>query len=81
MTVGQDLHAYSPDETKMWAKKKRLSPGRVRGTKDGIQFVAEGGSDKVEEVDWDFFESALKRKKLAVYGTKEGWMRIMRKRS
>lgn len=81
MTVGRDLHAYSPEETKMWAKKKNLGPGRVKGTKDGIQFVEKGGSDKVDEVDWEFFDSVLKKKKLAVYGTKEGWMRIMRKKS
>jgi len=80
MSVGQDLHLYSNDEMKLWAKKKNLSPGKVRGTKDGIQFVAKGGTDKVEEVDWDFFESALKRKRLGVYGTKEGWMRIMRRK-
>jgi hypothetical protein len=65
----------------MWAKKKNLSPGRVKGTKDGIQFVEKGGSDKVDEVDWEFFDSVLKKKRLAVYGTKEGWMRIMRKKS
>lgn len=79
MTVGRDLHAYSMEETKKWAKKKNLSPGKVRGTKDGIQFVEKGGNEKIEEADWDFFESVLKRKKLAVYGTNEGWMRIMRK--
>lgn len=75
------MHAYSLEETKMWAKKKNLSPGRVKGTKDGIQFVEKGGSDKVDEVDWEFFDSVLKKKRLAVYGTKEGWMRIMRKKS
>ncbi len=79
MTVGRDLRMYSMEETKAWAKKKELSPGKVKGTKDGIQFVAKGGSDKVDETDWEFFESALKRKRLAVYGTDEGWMRIMKK--
>lgn len=81
MTVGRDLHMYSPDEVRKWTKKKKLSPGKVRGTKDGIQFVEAGGNDKVEEVDWEFFESVLKKKRLAVYGTKEGWMRIMRKKA
>ncbi|MEW5747547.1 MAG: hypothetical protein AB1793_01995 [Candidatus Thermoplasmatota archaeon] len=81
MTVGRDLRMYSSDEVRKWAKKKKLSPGKVRGTKDGIQFVAIGGSDKIEEIEWELFDAVLKKKRLAVYGTREGWMRIMRRKT
>ena len=80
MTIGRDLHMIDLSEMKKWAASKDLEPGIVKGTRDAIQFVARGGSDKVDPTDWETFEEILKRKKLAVYATDEGWMKIMRKR-
>ncbi len=80
MPVGRDLKEYSDDEIKTWLKKKGLEPGIVRNTKEGIQFVEKGGNEKVAPTDWDTFFRIMKKKKLAVYGTKEGWMKIMRRK-
>lgn len=80
MTVGRDLYEFTEDEIRNWTAKKGLVPGSVKGTKTGIQFVAKGGSERVEETDWETFFSIMRKKKLAVYGTKEGWMKIMRRK-
>jgi len=80
MTIGKDLHLYSETELKSWAKKKKIVPGHVLGTKDGIELVQEGGTDRIEPIDWKPFFDTMNRKGLAVYGTDEGWMKIMRKK-
>lgn len=56
------------------AKKKGLSPARVRGT-HGIQFSK--GNEKLETITWAEFEAILKERGLAIYED-SGFMRIMR---
>ncbi len=80
MPIGQDLRKFTTTEVKNWAERKGLAPGRIKGTSDFIQLVRKGGTERVEEIDWDLFEDALASRGLAVYGTEEGWMRIMRKK-
>lgn len=71
------MSEISIDQAKKIAKSKGLKPGKVKGTKDGIQFT-KGKNDRLEIVDWAEFEKALKRKKLAIYES-GGWMKIMKK--
>jgi hypothetical protein len=59
------------------AEKKRLKPGRVKGT-TGVQFT-KGKNDRLEIIGWEEFEKTLKRRRLAVYES-GGWMKIMKKR-
>ena len=63
------------DDAMKIAKKKRLKPGRVKGT-NGIQFT-KGRNDRLEIIDWDEFEKTLKKRRLAVYES-GGWMKIMK---
>lgn len=58
------------------ATRKRLKPGRVKGTK-GIQFT-KGKNNRLEVIDWDEFEATLKKRKLAIFES-GGWMKIMKK--
>ena len=64
------------DKAKTIATRKRLKPGRVKGTK-GIQFT-KGKNVRLEVIDWDEFEATLKKRKLAIYES-GGWMKIMKK--
>jgi len=63
-------------KAKKIAKKKGLKPGRVKGT-NGIQFT-KGKNSRLEVIDWDMFETTLKKRKLAIYES-GGWMKIMKK--
>lgn len=72
------MRKISVEKAKEIAKKKRLKPGLVKGTKNGIQFT-KGRNARLEEISWDEFEKILKRKRLAVYES-GGWMKIMRDR-
>ena len=58
------------------AKKKKLKPGRVKGTQ-GVQFT-KGKNDRIEVIDWDEFKKTLKERNLQVYES-GGWMKIMKK--
>jgi len=58
------------------AKKKKLKPGRVKGTQ-GVQFT-KGKNDRIEVIDWDEFRKTLKERNLQVYES-GGWMKIMKK--
>jgi len=80
MPIGKDLHLYSENELRSWAKKKKLVPGHVIGTTEGIELVQEGGTDRIEPMDWKAFLDIMNKKGLTVYGTDEGWMKIMRKK-
>ena len=65
------------DKAKNIARKKGLKPGRVKGT-TGVQFT-KGRNPRLETIDWDEFETTLKRRRLAVYES-GGWMKIMKRR-
>lgn len=71
------MEEISLDKAKNIAKRKRLKPGRVKGT-TGIQFT-KGKNDRLEIIDWSDFEKTLKKRRLAVYES-GGWMKIMKKR-
>ena len=71
------MQPITPDKAQQIAKRKRLKPGRVKGT-DGIQFT-KGRNDRLEIITWDEFESTLKRRRLQVYES-GGWMKIMKKK-
>jgi hypothetical protein len=71
------MRPISVDKAKQIAKKKRLKPGRVKGT-TGIQFT-KGRNDRLEIIDWEEFEKTLKRRRLQVYES-GGWMKIMKRK-
>jgi hypothetical protein len=80
MPIEKDMHEYSIDEVKKWCKLKGLVPGRVKGTKSGV-YITKGDAERIEVIDWPEFESILREKNLVVYGTKEGLMKIFKRRT
>lgn len=70
------MKKISVDEAKSIASKKRLKPGKVKGT-SGIQFT-KGNNPRLQTIDWDEFEKTLNSHGLAVYES-GGWMKIMKK--
>ena len=60
------------------ASKKKLSPGKVKGTEERIQFT-KGTNSNIETISWDEFESILSKKGLAIYASSGGFMKIMKK--
>ncbi len=59
------------------AKKKGLKPGRIRGTRDGVQFT-KGRNNRLEVITWDEFREALSKRRLQVFES-SGWMKIMKR--
>lgn len=78
MSIGKDLFLYNMDDIRNWCNRKGLKPGRIIGTSSGIM-LTNGKNKRFEVISFNEFEGILKEKNLGVYGTKEGWMRIMRK--
>jgi len=72
------MEQISIEKAKEIANKKGLKPGRVRTTKNGVQFT-KGENKNVEVISWEEFERCLKERNLAVYDS-GGWMKIMRKK-
>ncbi len=70
------MEEISLNRAKTLAKKKGLKPGRVKGT-NGVQFT-KGRNPRLEVIDWDEFETTLKKRRLAVYES-GGWMKIMKR--
>jgi len=62
-------------KAKTIAEKKGLKPGKVKGT-EGIQFT-KGKNNRLDVIDWNEFESILKKRALAIYES-GGWMKIMK---
>jgi len=62
------------DQARRIAHEKGLLPSKVRGT-NTLRFT-KGGSDKLEVITWDEFESTAVRRRLAVYES-GGWMQLM----
>jgi hypothetical protein len=62
-------------EVRKIAEKKKLRPGRVKGT-DGIQFTL-NGSERVEVITWEELESIIKKRRLAVYES-SGFLKVMK---
>lgn len=63
-------------EVKRIAQIKGLHPGRVRDTKDGIQFT-KGNNDRLVIITWEEFEEYLNKRNLAVYRS-NAWLKIMK---
>jgi hypothetical protein len=59
------MKKISVEELKKIAKEYDLHTCRVKGT-DVVQ-IRKHASDKMEEISWDEFQDALKRRSLAVY--------------
>ncbi len=76
MGTHESLEEYSKEKIKEVAEKKGLIPGIVKGTEDGIQF-ANPDSNRVNETEWETFFEIMDKKDLSVYGTEEGWMKIL----
>jgi hypothetical protein len=71
------MEKITVEQAKAICKKKGLSPARVKGAEDAIQFTR-GKNTRLEQISWDEFEKILATKKLAVYNWK-GWMKIGKK--
>ena len=71
------MEQISIDKAKDIAKKKGLRPGRVRTTKNAVQFT-KGGNGNVIPISWDDFEADLKNRNLAIYES-GSWLKIMKK--
>ncbi|WP_400153536.1 hypothetical protein [Candidatus Methanomassiliicoccus intestinalis] len=75
MGKNKDLHLYSIEKVRECCESKGLVPGLVKGTDSKIQFT-KGNNNRLNVISWDDFESILEKKKLEVWGTPEGWMKI-----
>ncbi len=63
-------------EARKIAEKKKLKPGKVRGT-TGIQFTR-GKNPRIEVIGWEEFEEHLRVRRLSVYES-GGFLKVMRK--
>ena len=79
MGIGNDLHEYNMNEIRDWCQKKNLKPGKIIGTSTGVA-LTDTNNKRFEVISFNDFEEILNRKGLAVYGTKEGWMKIMKRK-
>jgi hypothetical protein len=77
MGIGNDMHEYNMKEIREWCKKKKLRPGKIIGTSTGVM-LTDANNKRFKVISFDEFDKILKEKKLAVFGTKEGWMKIMK---
>jgi len=66
----------SIDEIRKISLKKKLKPGRVKGS--NVIQLTNTLNPRVEIIDWDEFEKELKKRKLVV-GEYNGFMKIMKK--
>ncbi|MGQ9583500.1 MAG: hypothetical protein ACUVV6_08335 [Thermoplasmatota archaeon] len=71
------LREISLYEAKRFAEKKRLKPGRVKGT-TRIQFTS-GRNPRIEVVNWGLFETYLRRRGLSIF-EERGFLKLMKSR-
>lgn len=71
------LREISFEAARHIAGVKGLHPSKVVGTTT-LRFT-KGGSDKLQVITWDEFETTAVGRNLAVYES-GGWMKLMRKR-
>ncbi len=71
------LREISLEEVRRVAERRRLKPGRVRGT-TRIQFTS-GRNPRIEVVDWGLFETYLRRRGLSVFEDR-GFLKLMKRR-
>lgn len=63
------------DRAKIIASNQGIKPGRVKGT-EGVQFT-KGKNPRIQPIEWNEFEEALKKRGLAIYAS-GSWMKIMK---
>ena len=69
------MRKLTNEESMENAEKYGLKPARVRG-REVVQLTKNPG-EKFEEIPWEEFFEILKKKRLAVYMSKGGYMKIM----
>ncbi len=69
------MRKLSKEETITNAKKYGLMPAKIRG-KDVVQLI-KNRDKKFEEISWEEFFKILAKKRLSVYISKNGYMKIM----
>ena len=69
------MRKLSKEETIINAKKYELVPARIHG-KEVVQLIKKSDK-KFEEISWDEFFEILAKKRLAVYISKNGYVKIM----
>ncbi len=69
------MRKLSDEEAKDNAEKYGLKPVRIKGS--NVVQLAKNISDRYEVISWDEFFKELKKKRLAVYISKSGYMKIM----
>ena len=71
------MERISIEELKSLAKKYRLHPCRIAGT--DVVSIRKHASARYEDIEWDEFESILKKRKLAVYKARDSdFLKIMK---
>ena len=69
------MQKLSEEEAKKKAEEYDLKPVRIRNS-DVVQ-LAKKMSERYEEITWEEFFRVLREKRLAVYISKSGYMKIM----
>ena len=69
------MEKVSEERVKELANKYSLRPVRIKGS-DVVQ-LAKKNSERYEDITWEEFFEVLKTKRLAVYSSKSGYMKIM----
>ena len=69
------MKKLSEEEAKILAEKYALRPVRIKGST--VVQLAKKMSRRYEEISWDEFFRILHEKKLAVYVSNSGYMKIM----
>ena len=71
------MQKITMSELKQIAKDYGLKACKIKGSE--VVQIRKNPSDKYEDISWDEFESALKKKKLAVYkATESDFLKIMK---
>ncbi len=69
------MRKLTDEEAREQAERYGLKPVRIKGS--NVVQLAKNISDRYEVIPWDVFFSELKKKRLAVYISKGGYMKIM----
>lgn len=69
------MEKISVAEAKKIAERKKLKPGKVKGT-TGIQFTR-GKNARIEVTTWEEFEALLRKRRLAIFES-EGFLKVMK---
>ncbi len=73
--IGVMMQKLSEEEAKRKAEEYNLKPVRIK--KSEVVQLAKMMSERYEEITWEEFFRVLREKRLAVYISKSGYMKIM----